>query len=265
MTLKLKDRVSIYENAAKHKLLPKLPVIISVNGRSFSKVTSLLEKPFSSDLAQCMYSTLAKLVQEIDGCIFGYSFNDEIVLILRNDQSLETTPWFDNDVQKITSAVSSIATHHFNNIATANDLNLMSDPLFVANVFAVPNITEAINVMIYKQQKAMQEAIQQACFYELLNVNNKEDIKEMLLGTSYDDKVNILLEQFNIDYNSYPQAFRRGVACYRVPSVTSFDGEEKIKGKWKLNLEIPIFTKDHKFLNNIFSSGKDIFRENNLK
>ena len=156
--LKLKDRIAIYEDASKIKLLPKLPVIICVNGRSFSKVTSMLDKPFAVSFAEAMYSTLGRLVQEIDGAIFGYCFNDEIIVVTRNDQTLETAPWFDNDVQKIASAVSSIATLHFNNWVNANELNLIGEAAFITNVFAVPNLTEAINVMVAKQQKAMQSA-----------------------------------------------------------------------------------------------------------
>ncbi len=262
--LKLKDRIAIYEDASKSKLLPKLPVIICVNGRSFSKITSLLDKPFAVSFAECMYSTLGRLVQEIDGAIFGYCFNDEIIIVARNDQSLDTSPWFDNDVQKIASAVASVATVHFNNCVIANELNLIGDAVFTASTFVVPNITEAINVMVSKQQKAMQSAVQLACLYELLKKYDKNDIREMLMGTSYDDKVNLLAEQFNIDFNSYPQPFRRGVACYRTPTVVSFEGEEKIKGKWKLNSEIPIFTKDHTFLGQIFKTGSDIFRKEHL-
>lgn len=250
--LKLKERVAIYEDAAKYKLLPKLPVIICVNGRSFSKSTSLLEKPFSVSFAECMYSTLGRLVQEIDGAILGYCFNDEIVIVARNDQSLDTSPWFDNDIQKISSAVSSIATVQFNNCVNANELNLIGDALFTANVYAVPNVVEAINVLICKQQKAMQSAVQLACFYEMIKKYDKNHIKEILSGTSYDDKVNLLSEQFNVNFNNYPQVFRRGAACYKIPTIVSFDGEEKIKGKWKINLEIPVFTKEHSFLQDIF-------------
>jgi len=262
--LKLKDRIAIYEDASKIKLLPKLPVIICVNGRSFSKVTSMLDKPFAVSFAEAMYSTLGRLVQEIDGAIFGYCFNDEIIVVTRNDQTLETAPWFDNDVQKIASAVSSIATLHFNNWVNANELNLIGEAAFITNVFAVPNLTEAINVMVAKQQKAMQSAIYLTCLYELLKKHDKNDISNMLAGTSYDDKINLLSQECNVDFNELPQPFRRGVACYRTPTVVTFEGEDKIKGKWKLNSEIPIFTKEHGFLGTIFKTGSDIFRKESL-
>ena len=112
---KLKDRIAVYENTADTKLLPRLPLIVTINGRSFSKITSLLEKPYCPKFAECMYATMQRLVQEIDGSVFAYSFSDEIIIVARNDQTLDTHPWYDNKVQKIVSAVSSVASAHFNN------------------------------------------------------------------------------------------------------------------------------------------------------
>lgn len=259
--LKLKDRISGYEEAAQFKLLNRVPLIITINGRSFSKVTSLLEKPFSKEFAQCMYSCLIRLIQEIDGAVFGYSFNDEIVIVVRNDQNLETAAWYDNQIQKIVSITSSLVTLYFNNYANSIDMNVHGEAAFTAQVFAVPNETEAINVMISKQQQAFQTAVQSACLYELIKKFNKNDIKEMLSGTSYDEKINLLSQECGINFNDYPLAFRRGVACYRSPQVVQYNGTESIKNKWVLDAEIPIFTREHSFLSQIFHTGNDILRK----
>jgi tRNA(His) guanylyltransferase len=258
---KLKDRIAVYENAVDTKLLPRVPLIITVNGRSFSKITSLLDKPYCPNLAECLYSTMLRLVNEVDGAIFAYSFNDEIVIIARNDQTLETNPWYDNKVQKIVSAISSVATLYFNNCAMSNDLNLMGDSIFLTKAFVVPNITEAINVIVSKQQQAFQSSIHFACFYELIKKYNKEEIKEMLVGTSLDEKIDLLHQEGDIDFNNYPPEFRRGVACYRSPTLIN---EGILKNKWTLNSDIPIFTRDHSFLGNIFKGGHDIVRHGTI-
>jgi tRNA(His) guanylyltransferase len=256
----LKDRIASYVEAADHKLLAKLPVITIINGRRFSKLSVLLEKPFSDKLAECLYATLIKLTEEIEGVIFGYSFNDEIVIVSRNDQNLDTLPWCENKIQKMVSISASIATQQFNNYATSIDLNLIGDPTFYSQVFAVPNLTEAINTIIAKQQQAFQSSVYFACVYELLKKYDKNDIREMLSGTTIDDKINLLQQECGIDYNEYPEPFRRGVACYRAPKVVIYDGVETIKHKWGINLDLPIFTKDQQFLNGIFRNGKDILR-----
>lgn len=259
--LKLKSRIEAYQELSDYKLLSRIPLIICVNGRSFSKVTSLLEKPYCVNFAECMFSTMLKLCTEIEGTIFAYQNNDEIVIIARNDQTTETNPWYDNKIQKISSVTASIATLHFNRCISNMELNYLNDPIFTASIFTVPNIVEAINTIIYKQQKNFHNSIQLACFYELLNKKyDKETIKEMLIGLSIDDKIDLLSQECNIDFNQYPISFRRGAACYKVPKLEG----QVLKNKWFLNKEPPIFAKEQSFLSNIFKHGCDIFRSSDI-
>lgn len=259
-SIKLKDRIDSYRESSDYKLLNRVPIIISVNGRAFSKTTSLLDKPYCSKFAECMFSTTLKLCNDIEGALFAYHHNDEISIVVRNDQNIDTTPWFDNKLQKICSVTSAIASVHFNDCATSIGLNVLGDPIFTSQVFVVPNIAEAINTMIFKQQHNFHIAIQSACFYELLKKHDKNNIKEMLAGLSVDEKVDLLSQECKIDFNEYPISFRRGVAVYKVPKVV--DGI--MKNKWFLNSDLPIFTKDQSFLSNIFKNGADIFRQDSF-
>jgi len=256
--LKLRDRIESYQELSDYKLLNRVPIVISINGRSFSKTTSLLDKPFCEKFSDCIISTMLKLLSEIDGAIFSYCFNDEIVLIIKNDQNIETIPWCDNKIQKITSIASAVTTLHFNNISS--NLNLIGESLFTAQAFVVPNLTEAINTCVYKQQQNFHISVQSACFYELLKKYNKNSIKEMLAGLSIDEKIDLLVEECNINFEDYPIAFRRGIAAYKVPKIVN----ETMKNKWFINDKLPIFTKDPTFLGNIFKNGSDIFRKESL-
>jgi len=262
MSNKLSERILSYQAAADLRLLPRIPLVIVINGRSFSKLTSLLDKPYSSGFAECIMSTMLRLCTDVEGAMFAYQHNDEIVVIARNDQSTESLPWFENRVQKISSITASIATLHFNKCATAIELNLMSEPMFACQTFVVPNIVEAINTLVCKQQNNFHTSIQSACFYELLKKYDKNTIKEMLNGLSIDERIDLLRQECGVDFNQYPMSFRRGSACYRIPKVTE-DG--KMKNKWFVNAELPIFTKDTSFLSNLFKhDGIDIFRQENL-
>src|SRR5271166_6429883 len=140
MSNKLKDRIESYQASTDYKLLPRVPIIICINGRGFAKVTQLLDKPYCPKFSECIMSTMLRLCTDVEGALFAYQHNDEIVVVARNDQSPESLPWFDNRVQKISSITSSIATLHFNKCTTAIELNLMSEPTFACRVFAVPNI-----------------------------------------------------------------------------------------------------------------------------
>lgn len=259
MLHKLKDRIESYQRSTDFQLLPRLPIITCVNGRSFLKLTSLLDKPYSEKFAKVMFSTMFKLCSEIEGTLFGYCFNDKIVIVSRNDQSIETTPWFDNKIQKICSATSAIATLHFNE--NCEELELLGGRgLLLSKVFVVPNLVEAINTIVCKQQQNFYLSIQLACFYELLKKYNETTIKEMLLGLSIDEKHDLLSQECSINFEEYPSVFRRGAACYKVPKVIN----EVMKNKWCLNTNLPIFTQDQSFLGNIFRNGADIFREEHL-
>lgn len=252
----LRERIESYEDLTDVKLLKKLPVIIVLNGRSFKKSTSLLEKPFSAQFMELMCATIIKLSQEIDGTNFVYSFNDEIIIVLRNDQGLNTEAWCNNKIQKIVSTSSSIATLEFNRIAKINNVQLFGDPIFIAHTFVVPNINEAINLLVSKQQQAFHISLYMACFYELLKKYDVETVKQTLIEKNASAKMDLLLEETGIEFNTYPIPFRRGIAAYRTPTLMS----DEIKHKLTINMDVPLFSKEHEFLTSIFKSGKDIVR-----
>lgn len=256
----LRERIESYEELTDTRMMKKLPIIVVVNGRSFKKITSLLVKPFSSDFMELMCSTMIRLCQEIDGTTFAYSFNDEIVIVSRNDQNPDTDAWYDNRVQKIASVASAIATLEFNRIAKTNGVQLFGDPVFTAKTFTVPSISEAMNVLIAKQQQAFHTSLSSACFYELIKKHDLETVKQTLNEKSAQAKIEILSDICNIDFNSYALPFRRGIATYRAPRMVSTQSGEEIRNKLTIDMDIPLFTKDQEFLGNIFRTGRDIFR-----
>ena len=249
MTITLKNRIDNYINITDYKILSKLPIIIIINGRNFSKTTSLLDKPFCNKFSECMTYTMGRLCIEVEGAIFAYCFNDEIVLILRNDQSINTEPWYDGRIQKICSITSSLATLYFNKYALSIDLNIINDSIFSSQAFVVPNIIEAINTIIYKQQQNFYSSIHNSCFYELLNKKyDKNSIKKMLMGLSIDDKIDLLKQTCDVEFNDYALLFRRGIACYKKHVLT----DDGFKSKWSIDNELPVFSKEQIFLSNIF-------------
>lgn len=251
-----KDRIQSYISDSDYKLLPRVPLLISINGRSFSKITAGLDKPFSLELSEALIHTTSKLFQEIEGAIFAYHFNDEMLFVVRNDTNQNTSPWFDNKIQKLSSVTASMATYYFNSHSIINDLDLIGEPIFTSTVFVVPNIAEAINTVILKQQQHMISSIHNACFYELIKLKDKNDIKEILSGLSSDDKVTFLKENFNIEYSDYHPVYRRGVAFYKIPKII----DNTVKYKLGVNKDLPIFSYDQEMLMNIFKNGHDVLR-----
>jgi tRNA(His) 5'-end guanylyltransferase len=242
----LKDRIDGLITITNQRLLPKVPVVIVINGRGFNNATALIDKPFSPKLAKALCAAMGALVQEIGGAVFGYQFDDEIVIVSRNDQTLDTQPWCNNDTQKLASIASSITTLHFN----AETVENMASATFYSYAFVVPNITEAINLLVSKQQQAFQSSVYHACHYELLKRNrNENEIADLLKNTSNSDKVALLAQECGIDYdNAYPPVFRRGAACYRAPKTVEYQGVSSTKMGWKLDASLPVFTQATGFL-----------------
>lgn len=252
MTNKLKDRIDSYADLTNYKLLPKLPIIITINVKGASKITALLNKPYDDRFMESLASCMVRLLHEIDGSVFGYVFGDEIVIVARNDQDVNTVPWLNNQVQRMVSVISSIATTHFNSYAHSIGLDIV-DVVFITNIFTVPNITEAINTIISKQQQNFHQSIEFACLYELLKKGfHKNEIKELMNGLDFDGKIELLKDETGIIFIDYPMKFRRGIVCYRSPQVIKIGEEEMIKSKWKLDDNVPIFASDKQFLSNIF-------------
>lgn len=258
MTPKLSDRINNYIAHSNFKLINKLPVIINVNGRSFSKTTALLDKPYSLPFMEALTATASHLIQEIDGVVFAYIFNDEIILLTRNDQNPDTTAWCDNNVQRIVSSVASISSLYFNNYAASINLDI-AEAIFTTTTFVVPNMTEATNTLICKQQQNLQSSVQLACFYNLLKKGmNKNVIKEMTSGLDREEKINLLEQECKVNFNEYPTGFKHGVACYKKSYITEYEGQEIIKYKWYLDVELPIFSSHKEFLQDILKTKDQI-------
>ena len=112
----LGDRMKTYEERNRLFLQNRTPVIIRIDGRAFHEFTKGLEKPFDEKLNDAMAETAKYLLDNITGCVFGYTQSDEISLLLVDYQSISSKSWFDNNQQKIVSLTASMATAFFNSI-----------------------------------------------------------------------------------------------------------------------------------------------------
>lgn len=112
----------------------------------------------------------------------GYSQSDEISLILKDWQTFNTSAWFDNNIQKITSISASMCTAKWNNLrALLRDKTPLSDmALFDARTWNVPR-EEVVNYLIWRQQDWERNSVQMLAqsFYSqkrLHGVNAKDMI-----------------------------------------------------------------------------------------
>ena len=107
-------RMRSYKSITDAHLIPRTPVIIQIDGRAFHTFTRGFKKPFDQVLMAAMRYTAEYLCRNIQGCVLAYTQSDEINLLLIDYEKLETSPWFDNRVQKLASIAASMATNYFN-------------------------------------------------------------------------------------------------------------------------------------------------------
>jgi len=160
----LGDRMKGYENITRNKLMRRTPVIIRIDGKAFHTYTKGCEKPFDEDLHNIRKLTMEYLVDNIQGCILGYSQSDEISLLLKDWQTLQTDAWFDNNIQKMVSISASMCTAKWNeearNVAVF-DVAVFDNKLamFDSRAWNLPK-EEVVNYLIWRQQDWTRNSIQ---------------------------------------------------------------------------------------------------------
>ena len=257
------SRYDLYEEASNFQLLPRIPVVIKVGGRGFKAITRSLDRPFDIKLINVFKNTLLNTIQNIDGAIFGFQYSDSFIFILRNDRSFEDVPWYQNKVQEIVGIVSSmISVNFFKNLILEDDISgLEGDAIFYAKIFALPSLNEVVNYLIWNQQLCMGDAIFRAAQAEVTNQYGKSEAFKILNNKKLDEKLDILQEKCQIEYETYyPATFRHGIAAYKVPKLINTMEGNVHKTKWTTNSNLPNFNKDKNFLTNIIQTGRDIVR-----
>lgn len=253
------ERQKAYQDLADFKLLKKLPVIIKLKGKNFTRLTKNLSKPFSVEFCKIMAESMEYVIKDIQGCVLGYTYSDQVTFVLMNDQTLDTEAWQDNKIQSISTIVTSMFTNAFVKHQLASDLDIIGDPIFAGIVFTTPNVTEAVNNLISQQVVAYKDAVTFAVKDALLaKFGDQDKVNELLNEIPTDGRKKLLLEHCDIDFDDfYPTPYTQGIICCKSPIVNN---NSMIKYQWRINWDIPNFAENQDYLNNIITTGKDIFR-----
>lgn len=256
------NRFNTYENSYDHFIISRIPVIIKIDGWSFSKVTSDINKPFCHKTMAIFGKTMMSLIKEIEGVVFGYCYSDKIILVLKNDKSFETEPWFGNKVQRLSSVSASLASYYFMQhlweMADAPKLN--HQIAFKSNVFAVPDINEVINYLIYRQRLCNKFAVNKA-LYTLLSDKYGDKLFSILNDKSINERIDII-NQHGANFDTYPKAYTNGFSSFYVTKLVSNEssGSQFPRNDLFINFNQGLFSEEKSTLKTILQTGKDIFR-----
>ena len=253
-----------YETIPKTKLMRRCPVVIRIDGRSFHTFTRGFNKPFDEVLIKSMQETMKYLCENIQGCVLGYTQSDEISLIIVDYKNLNSSAFFDYEVQKVCSTTASMATMAFNKIFNKNTLDFISPEIFEdekikkiaashaeavrkgamfdSRCFNIPK-EEVTNYVYWRQLDATRNSIQMV---GQANFSHKE-----LQNKSCNDIQDMLMTQKGINWNDIPTYQKRGSCCIKefyyvykgneVSEEYAYEDDVAERTRWIIDRDIPIF------------------------
>ena len=270
-TMPIKDDLgtrmkTFYEEIPKTKLMRRCPVAIRIDGKAFHTFTRGFNKPFDEVLIESMQETMRYLCENIQGCVLGYTQSDEITLILVDYKKLNSSAWFDYEVQKMCSIAASMATMAFNRFfmyeyeefnrwvnegnptdedRRLNDIYydaMCKGAMFDARCFNIPK-EEVTNLIYWRQLDASRNSIQMV---GQANFSHKE-----LQNKSCNQIQDMLMEQKGINWNDLPTYQKRGACCIKNSHIVRRLSDETVlcivedpgkhTNEWIIDKNIPIF------------------------
>ena len=272
-TSDLAKRMKDYESISKTKLMKRCPVICRIDGKAHHSFTRGFKRPFDEVYMKSMQETAKYLCENLQGVVLSYQQSDEITLVFVDYEKLNTSPYFDYEVQKLCSIIASMATMAFNRIFEKkvkeftynNGENYYKDSeeyrlceiyrkaldkgaMFDARVFNIPK-EEVTNCIYWRQLDATRNSIQMV---GQANFSHKE-----LQNKSCNNIQDMLMTQKGINWNDFPVYQKRGSCVIKEEYAVNKDGEEveidyisdvdepveefTIRTRWIIDKNIPIF------------------------
>lgn len=262
----LGDRIKAYEAMTEIQLIPLLPIVARIDGRTFHTFTKGMKRPYDEKMTNAMISTAKRLAESTDARI-AYTQSDEITLIWYSDNTKSQT-FFNGRHSKLVSNLAAMATLYFYQEVLKNMPEYASrNPTFDCRVFNVPTIQEACNVLTWRELDATKNAVSQAAreFY-----SDKE-----CLGKNSSDKQEMLFDK-GVNFNNYPDSFKRGTYVIRKQTETVFTAEEieklppkhaartnpllKVKRQMFVAVNLPVITKIVNVVDVVFNNSEPILK-----
>jgi tRNA(His) 5'-end guanylyltransferase len=224
MMTSLSDRMKEYEKVTRTSLMRKTPIIIRIDGKAFHTWTRHLKRPFDTAFYCAMADTANSLLKEIQGAVLAYGQSDEISILVRDYDEVNTEVWFNGAVQKIVSVAASLATGYF--AKHCQDYGIAGNGIafFDARVFNVPQ-HEVVNYFIWRQQDFMRNSVQMMARHYLGHAACQNTNREAMIQK---------LKATGRNWDNLPTVYRLGYTCTRTGGI---------------DFRPPEFTKDRGYVN----------------
>jgi len=234
-----------YEERYRFKLLRRTPVILRLDGNAFHTLLRKSVKPFDEGFSLVMEKTAHTLCQKIQGVKCCYVQSDEMSFLLTDYDRLETSAWFDYNVQKMVSISSGMASVTFS--------ALFDRPaVFDARVFNLPK-EEVNNYFVWRQKDWIRNSISMLARAHYSDKQVFKKGKKELLD---------MLGEKNIHWELLLDRWKYGVFVERKSSVDPLTGSPG--SHWETLTLCPIFTDKKETLEKYLSEKPEKGEGSNL-
>lgn len=197
----LGDRMKMYEGReAQRRAMPRLPILVRIDGKGFSRWTRGLVYPFDERLEACRRDTVRTLLAKT-GALIGYHQSDEMSLVFYSDDP-KSQIYCDGRWQKIVSHTASIAANAWRDAVEKyipEKVGVTAD--FDSRAWEVPSLEEAANALMWREWDATKNSVSMAArsvySHKEVNGKNGSEMQDMLMAKG-------------INWNDYPIWAKRG-------------------------------------------------------
>jgi len=234
------ERMKAYEKASRLVLNGKEPIIVRIDGNSFSKYTKKMrfDKPFDMLFVNAMKETTKAVMERCSNTVLAYTQSDEITVAMYEHEG--EIDFLGNRVDKICSLLASVATRTFNKYMTKHykgKYDKFDEAEFDCRVFNVPSEVEMMNAILWRQLDCWKNCVGIVAHWEFARKLHSVKKSAMKMdGVSTKQKIEMLKDELGTDVKKdYDEMFHYGITFYKekknVPMPEEYKKHKSNKGK----------------------------------
>jgi tRNA(His) guanylyltransferase len=244
-------RMKGYEKAHTDiRLIPRCPVILRLDGKSFHTYTKPFKDksnpdPFSDYLHYAFVESSKYLASKVSGCRAIYTQSDEVSMYITDEgKSIDSQGWFNFELQKMVSISSSLFTAKFNQVIQEIRPDITEFAIFDARAFSLPNDIELNNNLVWRQKDASRNSVSMLAQHLFSH--------KSLQKLSCNQMQEKLFSEKGINWNNIETWKKRGSLVVKRDFVKDVEYERDgcivvqknvVRKKW-VEVDCPLFTKE---------------------
>uniref|UniRef100_A0ACD5T838 Uncharacterized protein n=1 Tax=Avena sativa TaxID=4498 RepID=A0ACD5T838_AVESA len=201
-------------------------IVVRIDGCHFHRFSEIhdFEKPNDESALRLMNACATSMLEKFRDMVFAYGVSDEYSFFFR-----EGTEFYQRRESKILSLCVSFFTSVY--VMKWKDFfpskELKEPPYFDGRVVCYPNLKTIRDYMAWRQVDCHTNNQYNTCFWMLVKSGRTEkEAQQTLKGTFSKDKNELLLQQFQINYDDEPAIFRKGSCVYRAKVETKVKSDD---------------------------------------